>query len=121
MHQTNCFQIITKCLYVISMQFFASNGFPCPTLRNPSDHYLRIINKDFDVVSIFFFLITIPTLEYNHHGHGVHKLFKTHVNPLLLNTRASYKPLIVQQALRKSLIFLSIHTSHLELSKKFSA
>ncbi|XP_024178053.1 ABC transporter G family member 1 [Rosa chinensis] len=30
-------------------QFFASNGFPCPTLRNPSDHYLRTINKDFDV------------------------------------------------------------------------
>lgn len=30
-------------------QFFASNGFPCPTLMNPSDHYLRTINKDFDV------------------------------------------------------------------------
>ncbi|CAI0422295.1 unnamed protein product [Linum tenue] len=29
-------------------QFFTSNGFPCPTLRNPSDHYLRTINKDFD-------------------------------------------------------------------------
>ncbi|KAH1215466.1 ABC transporter G family member 11 [Glycine max] len=29
-------------------QFFASNGFPCPTLHNPSDHYLRIINKDFE-------------------------------------------------------------------------
>ncbi|XP_061349749.1 ABC transporter G family member 1-like [Gastrolobium bilobum] len=29
-------------------QFFASNGFPCPTLYNPSDHYLRIINKDFE-------------------------------------------------------------------------
>ncbi|EXC09686.1 ABC transporter G family member 11 [Morus notabilis] len=28
--------------------FFASNGFPCPSLRNPSDHYLRTINKDFD-------------------------------------------------------------------------
>ncbi|KAK3411763.1 hypothetical protein EUGRSUZ_I00524 [Eucalyptus grandis] len=30
-------------------QFFASNGFPCPTLRNPSDHYLRTINKDFNL------------------------------------------------------------------------
>ncbi|CAL8164163.1 unnamed protein product [Prunus armeniaca] len=30
-------------------QFFASNGFPCPTLRNPADHYLRTINKDFDI------------------------------------------------------------------------
>ncbi|KAF9681861.1 hypothetical protein SADUNF_Sadunf05G0046900 [Salix dunnii] len=30
-------------------QFFSSNGFPCPTLRNPSDHYLRTINADFDM------------------------------------------------------------------------
>ncbi|XXG40428.1 hypothetical protein AAC387_Pa01g1148 [Persea americana] len=29
-------------------EFFAVNGFPCPSLRNPSDHYLRTINKDFD-------------------------------------------------------------------------
>ncbi|GMN23719.1 hypothetical protein TIFTF001_045806, partial [Ficus carica] len=29
-------------------RFFASNGFPCPSLRNPSDHYLRTVNKDFD-------------------------------------------------------------------------
>ncbi|XP_027915590.1 ABC transporter G family member 2-like [Vigna unguiculata] len=29
-------------------QFFSSNGFPCPPLYNPSDHYLRIINKDFN-------------------------------------------------------------------------
>lgn len=29
-------------------EFFTSNGFPCPPLRNPSDHYLRTINKDFD-------------------------------------------------------------------------
>eukprot|EP01018_Ginkgo_biloba_P007478 Gb_00371 [translate_table: standard] len=25
-----------------------ANGFPCPSLRNPSDHYLRIINSDFE-------------------------------------------------------------------------
>ncbi|KAK3002064.1 hypothetical protein RJ639_020434 [Escallonia herrerae] len=30
-------------------KFFASNGFMCPAMRNPSDHYLRTINKDFDV------------------------------------------------------------------------
>ncbi|PUZ46260.1 hypothetical protein GQ55_7G042700 [Panicum hallii var. hallii] len=29
-------------------EFFTANGFPCPLRRNPSDHYLRIINKDFD-------------------------------------------------------------------------
>ncbi|KAJ8769647.1 hypothetical protein K2173_005250 [Erythroxylum novogranatense] len=29
-------------------EFFSSNGFPCPNLTNPSDHYLRTINKDFD-------------------------------------------------------------------------
>ncbi|KAJ8769518.1 hypothetical protein K2173_005121 [Erythroxylum novogranatense] len=31
-------------------EFFSSNGFPCPNLTNPSDHYLRTINKDFDTV-----------------------------------------------------------------------
>ncbi|KAI4385547.1 hypothetical protein MLD38_003560 [Melastoma candidum] len=29
-------------------QFFAANGFPCPTLRSPSEHYLQTINQDFD-------------------------------------------------------------------------
>ncbi|KAK9286567.1 hypothetical protein L1049_014966 [Liquidambar formosana] len=28
--------------------FFTLNGFPCPALQNPSDHFLRTINKDFD-------------------------------------------------------------------------
>ncbi|KAL3538676.1 hypothetical protein ACH5RR_002042 [Cinchona calisaya] len=29
-------------------EFFSANGFPCPTLQNPSDHFLKTINKDFD-------------------------------------------------------------------------
>ncbi|KAL5727354.1 ATP-binding cassette sub- G member 1 [Ranunculus cassubicifolius] len=29
-------------------EFFSLNGFPCPTMMNPSDHFLRTINKDFD-------------------------------------------------------------------------
>ncbi|KAK4750036.1 hypothetical protein SAY87_027485 [Trapa incisa] len=30
-------------------EFFTLNGFPCPTLQNPSDHFLKTINKDFDM------------------------------------------------------------------------
>ncbi|KAL9233670.1 hypothetical protein vseg_008635 [Gypsophila vaccaria] len=31
--------------------FFAEAGFPCPSRRNPSDHFLRCINSDFDKVA----------------------------------------------------------------------
>ncbi|PKA60145.1 ABC transporter G family member 11 [Apostasia shenzhenica] len=31
-------------------EFFAQAGFPCPPLRNPSDHFLRCVNSDFDKV-----------------------------------------------------------------------
>ncbi|KAL2644818.1 hypothetical protein R1flu_012405 [Riccia fluitans] len=31
-------------------EFFCAAGFPCPALRNPSDHFLRAINADFDRV-----------------------------------------------------------------------
>nr|XP_024384137.1 ABC transporter G family member 11-like isoform X2 [Physcomitrium patens] len=31
-------------------EFFAASGYPCPSMRNPSDHYLQIINSDFDTV-----------------------------------------------------------------------
>ncbi|KAK9169813.1 hypothetical protein Syun_001953 [Stephania yunnanensis] len=34
-----------------AVQFFAEAGFPCPSRRNPSDHFLRCINTDFDIVN----------------------------------------------------------------------
>ncbi|URE05530.1 ABC-2 type transporter [Musa troglodytarum] len=40
--------VLTSVVTLPPLQFFASNGFPCSPLRNPSDHYLRTINKDFD-------------------------------------------------------------------------
>ncbi|KAK7363115.1 hypothetical protein VNO77_05248 [Canavalia gladiata] len=29
-------------------KFFSSNGFPCPSLHSPSDHFVKTINKDFE-------------------------------------------------------------------------
>ncbi|XP_031259587.1 ABC transporter G family member 15-like [Pistacia vera] len=34
-----------------AVEFFAEAGFPCPSRRNPSDHFLRCINSDFDAVT----------------------------------------------------------------------
>ncbi|KAJ0714396.1 putative ABC-type xenobiotic transporter [Helianthus annuus] len=34
-----------------AIEFFAESGFPCPMKRNPSDHFLRCINSDFDAVT----------------------------------------------------------------------
>ncbi|WCJ36871.1 ABC-2 type transporter family protein [Euphorbia peplus] len=35
----------------VALQFFAEAGFPCPSRRNPSDHFLRCVNSDFDLVT----------------------------------------------------------------------
>ncbi|VAH15468.1 unnamed protein product [Triticum turgidum subsp. durum] len=35
----------------LAPQFFAETGFPCPSRRNPSDHFLRCVNSDFDDVA----------------------------------------------------------------------
>ncbi|XP_010651815.1 ABC transporter G family member 12 isoform X2 [Vitis vinifera] len=33
-----------------AVEFFAEAGFPCPSRRNPSDHFLRCINSSFDTI-----------------------------------------------------------------------
>ncbi|KAH8498980.1 hypothetical protein Peur_074129 [Populus x canadensis] len=35
----------------MAVEFFAEAGFPCPRRRNPSDHFLRCINSDFDAIT----------------------------------------------------------------------
>ncbi|KAL6202752.1 hypothetical protein ACLB2K_026457 [Fragaria x ananassa] len=35
-----------------AVEFFAKAGIPCPSRRNPSDHFLRCINSDFDKVTM---------------------------------------------------------------------
>ncbi|KAI9074854.1 hypothetical protein K1719_043162 [Acacia pycnantha] len=36
----------------MAVEFFAKAGFPCPSRRNPSDHFLRCVNADFDIVTM---------------------------------------------------------------------
>lgn len=35
----------------MAVEFFDEAGFPCPRKRSPSDHFLRCINSDFDIVT----------------------------------------------------------------------
>lgn len=47
------------------MQFFSVNGFPCPSLQNPADHFLRTINKDFDeVCSEYLYKLNLYLLNF---------------------------------------------------------
>ncbi|XLT55623.1 hypothetical protein HN873_048227, partial [Arachis hypogaea] len=50
---------------LLVFQFFASNGFPCPALQNPSDYLLKTVNKDFDqdIVMGLSGTRTVPTEE----------------------------------------------------------
>jgi hypothetical protein len=42
--------VVFVCVCGWECQHFTAAGFPCPPLRNPSDHFLRAINSDFDKV-----------------------------------------------------------------------
>ncbi|GER55051.1 ABC transporter G family member [Striga asiatica] len=42
---------IVSSIHQPSSEFFADAGFPCPHKRNPSDHFLRCVNSDFDDVA----------------------------------------------------------------------
>ncbi|XP_057783828.1 ABC transporter G family member 1-like isoform X1 [Salvia miltiorrhiza] len=44
----SCGQTVYFGSTIAANQFFETNGFVCPPKRNPSDHYLRTINQDFD-------------------------------------------------------------------------
>ncbi|XP_071709219.1 ABC transporter G family member 12-like [Rutidosis leptorrhynchoides] len=35
----------------MALKFFSEAGIPCPSKRNPSDHFLRCVNSDFDKVN----------------------------------------------------------------------
>ncbi|XP_078427397.1 white-brown complex-like protein [Wolffia australiana] len=52
--------------------FFAQSGFPCPALRNPSDHYLRCVNSDFDKVKAT--LKGSMKLRFESHGDPLEKV-----------------------------------------------
>ncbi|GFQ05263.1 ABC transporter g family member 15 [Phtheirospermum japonicum] len=48
----------------MAIKFFAEAGYPCPSRRNPSDHFLRCVNSDFDLVT--------ATLRGSQKLHGTH-------------------------------------------------
>lgn len=90
------------------LQFFSSNGFPCAPLRNPSDHYLRTINADFDMVNIF----SRQTLSLERWLPVLWRL-------ITYLTRTLNKGMVAAQ--RKPSIFLSSPTNHQRFSCKFAS
>ncbi|XP_019444055.1 PREDICTED: ABC transporter G family member 15-like isoform X2 [Lupinus angustifolius] len=46
----------------MALKFFADAGFPCPTRRNPSDHFLMCTNLDFDLITETLARLQLSTL-----------------------------------------------------------
>ncbi|XP_024387337.1 ABC transporter G family member 11 isoform X3 [Physcomitrium patens] len=61
-------------------EFFAASNHPCPPLRNPSDHYLQIINADFDQVKHALKNLRVDDVEST--------------DPLLLKTRKNTEEVV---------------------------
>ncbi|XP_019056036.1 PREDICTED: ABC transporter G family member 15-like [Nelumbo nucifera] len=68
-----------------AVQFFAEAGFPCPSRRSPSDHFLRCINRDFDIVH--------DTLM----GSQKIRQFEVSSDPLMNMTASRIKEILVQK------------------------
>ncbi|KAE8674947.1 ABC transporter G family member 11 [Hibiscus syriacus] len=72
----------------MAAKFFAEVGFPCPSRRNPSDHFLRCINSDFDIVEE-----TLKTLK------GSYRMteLQNTLDPLTNQTTAQIKASLVKK------------------------
>lgn len=71
-----------------AIEFFAKAGFPCPSRRNPSDHFLRCINSDFDKVT--------ATLKGSYRTHQIQILS----DPLMNMATAQIKATLVDKFMR---------------------
>ncbi|CAD5315233.1 unnamed protein product [Arabidopsis thaliana] len=54
-------------------KFFGEAGFPCPSRRNPSDHFLRCVNSDFDNVTAAL----VESRRINDSSFSLHQLHET--------------------------------------------
>ena len=83
-------------------------------MRNPSDHFLRTINKDFDTVSINLVQVVYLQLAFKNHFFIISAYLvmkKLFVYGHIIYRKKS-KKLMEAKLLRKLLIFLSRHFNH---------
>ncbi|CAI0450162.1 unnamed protein product [Linum tenue] len=57
----------------MAVEFFAQAGFPCLIRRNPSDHFLRCINSDFDQIKL-------PLMGSKQKGNSIKRKLKRQAN-----------------------------------------